>query len=91
VSWTEQTRELPESINNELHYRRVNSDSSVTGHYEHGLLRIDVPFKNPMEDAVKVVIKAMGPDIKAQIAGCPAKFIRLIDETVGAKIRSRHP
>jgi HSP20 family molecular chaperone IbpA len=37
--------------------------------YEHGLLRIEVPFKDPMEDAVKITVKAIGPDAKPKIAG----------------------
>ena len=34
--------------------------------YDHGLLRIEVPIKDPMEDAVKVIIKAGGAETKTK-------------------------
>jgi HSP20 family molecular chaperone IbpA len=43
----------------------VKPDKAVAN-YEHGLLRIEVPFKDPMEDAVKVAVKAGGDEIKTK-------------------------
>jgi HSP20 family molecular chaperone IbpA len=34
--------------------------------YEHGLLRIEMPIKDPMEDAVKVVIKTGEVETKTE-------------------------
>jgi hypothetical protein len=43
----------------------VKSDKAEAT-YEHGLLRIEVPIKDPIEDAVKVAIKAGGAETKTK-------------------------
>ena len=41
--------------------------------YGHGLLRIEVPFKDPMEDAVKVAVKTEAKAKTKAIQAAPSK------------------
>jgi HSP20 family molecular chaperone IbpA len=57
---------LPDSVHLTAPARDIEY-VSAEAIYAHGLLRVEVPFKDPMEDAVKVAIKAGRAKTEAKI------------------------